>query len=79
MSLLLDAAYLAGFAWGLGRGYSVLVEMDADGSHQPELLPSLLAALHDLDADMVKGSRWMRGGATVLSATSWRCVRARCR
>ena len=60
----LGAAYLAGFAWGLGRGYSVLVEMDADGSHQPELLPSLLAALHDLDADMVKGSRWMRGGAT---------------
>ena len=32
----LGAAYLAGFAWGLGREYSVLVEMDADGSHAPE-------------------------------------------
>nr|WP_284290818.1 glycosyltransferase [Angustibacter aerolatus] len=32
----LGAAYLAGFAWGLERGYDVLVEMDADGSHQPE-------------------------------------------
>ena len=32
----LGAAYLAGFAWGLERGYDVLVEMDADGSHSPE-------------------------------------------
>lgn len=60
----LAAAYLAGFAWGLDRNYDVLVEMDADGSHQPELLPSLLAALREQDADMVKGSRWMRGGTT---------------
>lgn len=58
----LAAAYLAGFQWGLERGYDVLVEMDADGSHQPELLPSMLAAL--AEADMVKGSRWMRGGST---------------
>lgn len=60
----LAAAYLAGFDWGLERDYQVLVEMDADGSHQPELLPDLLAALSDLDADMVKGSRWLPGGAT---------------
>ncbi len=60
----LAAAYLAGFAWGLDAGYDVLVEMDADGSHQPELLPEMLTALRDRDADMVKGSRWMRGGAT---------------
>lgn len=60
----LAAAYLAGFAWGLDAGNDVLVEMDADGSHQPELLPEMLAALRDRDADMVKGSRWMRGGAT---------------
>jgi len=60
----LAAAYLAGFEWGLERDYDVLVEMDADGSHQPELLPSLLAALREQDADMVKGSRWMRGGTT---------------
>ncbi|MGI5952271.1 MAG: polyprenol monophosphomannose synthase [Brooklawnia sp.] len=60
----LAAAYLAGFAWGLERGYDVLVEMDADGSHQPELLPSMLDALSERDADMVKGSRWIRGGET---------------
>src|ERR1019366_7407217 len=36
----LGAAYLAGFAWALDRGYDALVEMDADGSHQPEQLGS---------------------------------------
>ncbi|WP_028708444.1 polyprenol monophosphomannose synthase [Propionicicella superfundia] len=59
----LGAAYLAGFRWGLDRGYDVLVEHDADGSHQPEQLPLLLDALRD--ADMVKGSRWVRGGTVV--------------
>ena len=63
----LGAAYLAGFAWGLERGYDVLVEMDADGSHRPEDLPSLLAALKDNGgtADLVLGSRWVPGGAVV--------------
>lgn len=41
----LGAAYVAGFTWGLDRGYAVLVEMDADGSHPPEQLPRLLHAL----------------------------------
>ncbi len=59
----LGAAYLAGFAWGIEAGYEVLVEMDADGSHQPEQLPDLLAAL--VDADLVLGSRWVKGGRVV--------------
>jgi len=59
----LGMAYLAGFAWALERGYDVMVEMDADGSHQPEQLPSLLAAL--ADADLVLGSRWVPGGSVV--------------
>ncbi|MDR1387809.1 MAG: polyprenol monophosphomannose synthase [Propionibacteriaceae bacterium] len=59
----LGAAYLAGFRWGLDHGYDVLVEHDADGSHQPEQLPRLLAAL--ADADMVKGSRYVAGGSVV--------------
>jgi dolichol-phosphate mannosyltransferase len=59
----LAAAYMAGFAWGLERGYEVLIEMDADGSHQPEQLPVLLDALRD--ADLVLGSRWVPGGAVV--------------
>jgi dolichol-phosphate mannosyltransferase len=57
----LGAAYLAGFAWALERGYQVVVEMDADGSHAPEELPRLLNALRD--ADLVLGSRWVPGGA----------------
>ena len=44
----------------LDRGYDVLVEMDADGSHQPEELPRLLAAT--TWADVVLGSRWVPGG-----------------
>lgn len=58
----LGTAYLAGFAWGLQNGYDVVVEMDADGSHQPEQLPRLLAALRQ--CDLVLGSRWITGGAT---------------
>lgn len=57
----LGKAYIAGFEWGLERGYDAMVEMDADGSHQPEQLPQLLAAI--ADADVVIGSRWIRGGA----------------
>jgi dolichol-phosphate mannosyltransferase len=57
----LGAAYVAGFSWGLERGYDVFVEMDADGSHQPEQLPTLLTALQD--ADLVLGSRWVKGGS----------------
>ncbi|RAJ39640.1 dolichol-phosphate mannosyltransferase [Kitasatospora sp. SolWspMP-SS2h] len=59
----LGAAYLAGFRWGIDGGYDVLVEMDADGSHQPEELPRLLTALRG--ADLVLGSRWVPGGAVV--------------
>jgi dolichol-phosphate mannosyltransferase len=56
----LGAAYIAGFGWGIERGFDVLVEMDADGSHQPEELPRLLSALED--SDLAIGSRWVRGG-----------------
>jgi dolichol-phosphate mannosyltransferase len=56
----LGAAYVAGFRLGLDAGYQVLVEMDADGSHAPEQLPRLLAAL--AHADVVLGSRWVPGG-----------------
>ncbi len=59
----LGAAYQAGFGWGLARGYDVLIEMDADGSHLPEQLPRLLEALPD--ADLVMGSRWVPGGRVV--------------
>ncbi len=59
----LGAAYLAGFSWALERDFDVVVEMDADGSHQPEQLHLLLDALRE--ADLVLGSRWVPGGSVV--------------
>ncbi len=56
----LGTAYMAGFRWARAHGYDVLVEMDADGSHAPEQLPDLLAALES--ADLVLGSRYVPGG-----------------
>ena len=70
----LGKAYIAGFGWALDRGYDVIIEMDADGSHQPEHLPSLIGALRSDDgertgnragADLAIGSRWVRGGKVV--------------
>jgi dolichol-phosphate mannosyltransferase len=63
----LGTAYVAGFRWAMERGYDVVVEMDADGSHAPEDLPRLLDALAThVDAaggaDVVLGSRYVPGG-----------------
>ena len=57
----LGAAYGAGFRWALERDYDFVVEMDADGSHQPEELPRLQALLEN-GADMAIGTRWIPGG-----------------
>ena len=59
----LGPAYIAGFGWGLARDYDVLVEMDADCSHQPEQLPLLLDAV-ERGADLAIGSRYVPGGRT---------------
>lgn len=60
----LGRAYLAGFAWGAEHGFSILVEMDADGSHPPESLPAMLEALAaDPATGVVIGSRWVPGGS----------------
>lgn len=59
----LGAAYVAAFGWVLARDYDVVVQMDADGSHQPEELTRLLDAL--AGADLVLGSRYVRGGRVV--------------
>jgi dolichol-phosphate mannosyltransferase len=64
----LGAAYIAGFRWALDQGYDAIVEMDADGSHQPEDLPRLLGGL--ADADLVIGSRWVPGGKVMNWAKS---------
>ncbi|CAM5419867.1 polyprenol monophosphomannose synthase [Corynebacterium variabile] len=60
----LCGAYIAGFRWGLDAGYDVICEMDADGSHAPEQLHLLLEQV-DAGADLVIGSRYVKGGKTV--------------
>jgi dolichol-phosphate mannosyltransferase len=55
-------AYRAGFAVGIARGYDVLVEIDADLSHDPTALPLLLDAI-DRGADLAVGARYIAGGA----------------
>lgn len=55
----LGSAYLAGFRVGLERGYDLLFEMDADGSHDPEYLTPMIDATGEYD--VVVGSRYLRG------------------
>jgi dolichol-phosphate mannosyltransferase len=62
----LGTAYRAGFEWALRRGFEVIVEMDADQSHDPDDLPRLLAAVES-GADLAVGSRYIPGG----SAPAW--------
>jgi dolichol-phosphate mannosyltransferase len=59
----LASAYIAGFRWALEREYAAVVEMDADLSHDPGVVPHLVASLED--ADLVIGSRYVDGGRVV--------------
>jgi dolichol-phosphate mannosyltransferase len=61
----LGTAYLAGFRWGLGCGYTWLFEMDADFSHDPAHLPRFLEAIEKYD--LVVGSRYLEGRVTVVN------------
>jgi dolichol-phosphate mannosyltransferase len=56
----LGLAYLEGFQWAFSKGFDVVVEMDADGSHRTQDLALLLEA--SKTADLVIGSRWIIGG-----------------
>ncbi len=67
----LGSAYVAAFEWGLARGYDLLVEMDADGSHPPERLPAMLEAA-SRPATSVPGAESARGARPVRGAESVR-------
>jgi dolichol-phosphate mannosyltransferase len=58
----LGPAYIAGFNWALYRHYDWVVQIDADGSHDPRVIPTLLAVARGVTADLVLGSRWVTGG-----------------
>lgn len=57
----LGTAYIAGFKWGLERGYRYICEMDADFSHDPVDLPRLFEACDHQSADVAIGSRYVSG------------------
>ena len=61
----LGTAYLAGFRWGIERGYDWMFEMDADFSHDPAHLPAFIEALSQYD--LVLGSRYLEGRVTVIN------------
>jgi dolichol-phosphate mannosyltransferase len=57
----LGPAYIDGFRYAFSNGYQVVVEMDADGSHQASNLTSILGEMNN--ADLVIGSRWIKEGS----------------
>ena len=59
----LGPAYIAGFTWAMERDYEWVAEMDADGSHDPAVLATLVEIAQKSNAALVIGSRWVRGGA----------------
>jgi dolichol-phosphate mannosyltransferase len=61
----LGTAYVAGFKWGLKRDYDYFIEIDADGSHDPDALPSFLKEMGK-DYGLVIGSRYLNGAISVV-------------
>lgn len=57
----LGRAYIAGFQWALQRSYEFVMEMDADFSHNPTDIPAFLDAARAHDADLVLGTRYLKG------------------
>ena len=58
----LGAAYQTGFQWGLAKGFTEIIEMDADLSHRVRDLVKLIKVREESKADLVIGSRWISGG-----------------
>ena len=61
----LGTAYVTGFKWGLENNYDYLIEMDSDGSHNPESLPWFIKEM-EKGYDMVIGSRYLEGKISVV-------------
>ena len=61
----LGTAYIFGFKWAIEKGYSYIMEMDADFSHNPADLQRLYKACKDGGYDVAVGSRYVKGGGNV--------------
>lgn len=58
----LGTAYIAGFRWGLEHHYAQMIQMDADFSHDPQVLPTMISNLKE--HSFIIGSRYVKGGGT---------------
>jgi len=72
----LGTAYLAGFRWAIERKYDLILEMDADFSHDPAHLPEFLRAAEH--ADVVLGSRYREGKVTIVNWPMGRLILSYC-
>ncbi len=63
VNLGVGAALRCGFRWAVAAGFTVVVQVDADGQHRPEAVGELVAAMDELDADLIVGSRFADGGS----------------
>jgi dolichol-phosphate mannosyltransferase len=68
----LGNAYVHGFTWGIGKGYEFLIQMDADWSHPPKYVSTMLQQAGKYD--FVVGSRYMPGGGTLHWGTGRRIL-----
>jgi glycosyltransferase involved in cell wall biosynthesis len=64
LNLGIGGALRCGFRWALAQGYDVVVQLDADGQHDPSEVGALVERLRAADADMVIGSRFVEGAGT---------------
>lgn len=62
LNLGVGGAMRAGFKYALRSGYDAVVQLDADGQHDPRNVPELIAAMHELQADVVIGARFAGRG-----------------
>jgi len=58
----LGRAYLSGFKWALKKEYKVIIQMDADLSHNPDYIVKMLEDINE--HDLIIGSRYIKGGGT---------------
>jgi dolichol-phosphate mannosyltransferase len=73
----LGTAYVTGFKWGIDRGYVYFIEMDADGSHNPDALPWFVSEI-EKGFDLVIGSRYMGGKISVVGWDFRRLLLSKC-
>lgn len=63
-NLGIGGALRCGFRWALAQGYDTVVQLDADGQHDPQEVAALLSTMQSTDADMVVGSRFIAGAGS---------------